>query len=192
MFVATDAVAKGHRGILSWDQMREMAKSGGAFAGHTDTHAYLLHKTAKETEAQWKARITEDIKKSFARIHEALGTVSTLFAYPYGEYNTAVKKIVIELGLTGFGQQSGPAWIGSDFGAVPRFALAAGYAEMDGFITKVNSLPLPVLSASPEDPVVFGNEPHPVLASDPFRRSIFQRRASPVFSAGGEPFLCIG
>lgn len=163
VFVATEAVDKGYREMLSWDQMRKMAESGGAFAGHTDTHAYLLHKTGKETEAQWKARITEDIKKSFARIHEELGTASTLFAYPYGEYNTAVKKIVTGLGLTGFGQQSGPAWSGSDFGIVPRFALAAGYAEMDGFITKVHSLPLPVLSASPEDPVVFGNDPRPAL-----------------------------
>ena len=128
-----------------------------------DTHAYLLHKIGNETEAKWKVRIKEDIKKSFSRIHEERGTTSTLFAYPYGEYNTAVKKIVTELGLTGFGQQSGPAWSGSDFGAVPRFALAAGYAEMDGFITKVHSLPLLVLSASPEDPVVSGNAPRPVL-----------------------------
>ena len=163
VFVATEAVDKGYREMLSWEQMREMAESGGAFAGHTDTHAYLLRKTGNETEPQWESRITEDIKKSFTRIHDELGTASTLFAYPYGEYNLSIKKIVTDLGLTGFGQQSGPAWNGIDFGVVPRFALAAGYAEMNGFIIKVNSLPLQVLSVSPEDPVVFGNDPHPVL-----------------------------
>ncbi|WP_022664911.1 polysaccharide deacetylase family protein [Desulfospira joergensenii] len=163
VFVATQAVDKNYKNMLSWDQMREMAGHGADFGPHTHTHLYLLKRLDRESEAQWATRIKADITRSVTRIQEEVGRVVPLFAYPFGEYNPAIKGMVTAMRLTGLGQQSGPVWTGSDFGAVPRFAMAAGYADMESFTTKVNSLPLPVTAVTPEDPVVSEENLKPVL-----------------------------
>lgn len=163
VFVATEGVDRGFASYLSWDQMREMTNNGAAFAGHSHTHSYLINRLAGESEKDWRERVTKDIRTSFARLKDEIGVESRLFAYPYGEYNIALKDIVTGMGLVGFGQQSGAVWPGSDFGALPRFPMSAGYAAMKEFIIKVNCLPLPVVSAEPDDPELPGDMLKPVL-----------------------------
>lgn len=163
VFVATEGVDRDFKSYMTWGQMREMAKKGVAFAGHSHTHSYLIHRHEGESKQQWRERVTKDILTSFERIEAEIGSGSRLFAYPYGEYNNELREIVGKLRLVGFGQQSGAVWTGSDFLALPRFPMAAGYADMDEFMTKVNSLPLPVVSAEPDDPELPEDVVRPVL-----------------------------
>jgi peptidoglycan/xylan/chitin deacetylase (PgdA/CDA1 family) len=154
VFVTTGGVDKGFTSYMTWSRMREMRQWGATFAGHSHSHGFLVRRRGGETEGQWARRVKEDIGLSIRRLKEELGSQSVLFAYPYGEYNAALKEIVLGLSLVGFGQQSGALWEGSDFAALPRFPMSAGYAGMAQFAEKVNSLPLPVLSATPEDPLL--------------------------------------
>jgi peptidoglycan/xylan/chitin deacetylase (PgdA/CDA1 family) len=163
VFVATEGVDRGFKSYMTWDQMREMATKGASFAGHGHTHSYLLRRLKGESEKDWRERVTRDIRTSFERIEDEIGAGSRLFAYPYGEYNNELREIVRGLGLVGLGQHSGAVWANSDFLALPRFPMAAGYAEMDEFRTKVNSLPLPVVSAEPDDPELSEGVVKPVL-----------------------------
>lgn len=163
IFVSTQAVDKGYKSHLTWDQIREMSQNGAHIAGHSHSHDHLPIQGENETAAQWRVRVTEDIRTAMARIQSETGMTTSFFAYPYGEYSLRLKQIVEKMGLTGLGQQSGPVWRGSDFGVVPRFAMAAGYAQMDEFVLKVNSLPLPVISASLEEPVITGEDKIPAL-----------------------------
>lgn len=104
-----------------------------------------------------------DILHAQERLRKELGQDSRLFAYPYGEYDERVKKLVAELGYIGFGQQSGPLWKGDDWEALPRFPMSGRYADLKEFAVRALSLPLPVVSAQPDDPVLPISEARPVL-----------------------------
>ncbi len=161
VFVPTEGVGRGS--YMTWEQMKEMQRFGASFAGHSHSHDYLIRHLPGETESEWKARVVKDIQLSRNLLKEKLGNESLLFAYPYGEYNANLKEIIKEMNLTAFGQHSGPAWTGSDFAALPRFAMAGQFAENEQFITKIRSLPLPVISAEPEGPVLGDGITKPVL-----------------------------
>ena len=163
VFVPTEGVEKGIKSYLTWEQMREMQGAGAVFVSHSHSHDYLIRRYPGESEDAWISRVTNDIKKSLNLLKEKLGSASKLFAYPYGEYNVALKQIIRSLRLTGIGQHSGAIWHGSDFAVLTRFPMAGHYAEMDQFITKVRSMPLPVISVEPGGPVLPRDILKPVL-----------------------------
>ncbi|MFQ5509916.1 MAG: polysaccharide deacetylase family protein [Leptospirillia bacterium] len=159
VFVSTDAVDQGLAAYLSWEQMRDMRGHGVDFANHSASHDYLVRRNAGEDEAAWRARIAADIARATERITEELGPPPPLFAYPYGEYREALKDVVREAGLTGFGQHSGPIGPRSDFLALPRFPMSETYGGINDFRLKVATLPLPVTHHAPSDPMWEGGPP---------------------------------
>lgn len=154
VFVSTKAVDDGHKSHLSWDQIREMHAAGIDFQNHGHAHAHLVRMQDGEHPDDWEQRVAVDIQSAQNRLSAEIGVTPTLFAYPYGEYNGALRDIVGSMGLTAFGQQSGPVWRAADFTALPRFPMASFYARMRTFPNKVNSLPLPITGAFPLEPVV--------------------------------------
>ncbi|MGD2160805.1 MAG: polysaccharide deacetylase family protein [Gammaproteobacteria bacterium] len=163
VFVNTEAVDQGIPSYMSWDQIRELARQGVTFENHGHGHIHMIRKHRGESDENWRQRIIRDIKTAQQRLTEETGVAPRLFAHPYGEYSPATLEIISNMGLGGFGQQSGPAWPGADIRALPRFPMAATYAEMQSFITKVNSLPLPLVAVEPADPVVPLGLVRPVL-----------------------------
>ncbi len=154
VFVNTEGVDKGIAAYMTWDQMRELSKQGVMFENHGHGHIHMIRKTRNESDADWRQRVVNDISMAQRRIREEIGIAPRLFAHPYGEYDPATLKILNQMRLTGFGQQSGPAWPGADLAVLPRFPMAANYAGMQSFTVKVNTLPLPVAFAEPTDPLV--------------------------------------
>ena len=163
VFVNTEAIDNREAAYMTWDQMRELAARGVAFENHGHSHIHMIRRRENENAGAWRQRIIDDISTAQRRIRQELGIAPRLFAHPYGEYSPETLDIIRELGLTGFGQQSGPAWPGADFGALPRFPMAADYARMASFVTKVNSLPMPVVAVEPADPLVPLQQPRPRL-----------------------------
>jgi poly-beta-1,6-N-acetyl-D-glucosamine N-deacetylase len=163
IFVSTEAVDKGFKGFLTWSQIKEMSKNGASIGLHTHTHPYLVREQTKMTFNRWKKWAREEIDTSHQRIKKELGVNVALFAYPYGEFNLALKEIVAELGLIGVGQHSGVIWSNSDFLALPRFPVSGKYADITGFSLKLNALPLPIISVEPAEPIVFGKDKRPKL-----------------------------
>jgi len=163
VFVGTEAVDQGLAGFLDWDQLREMHAHRISFQNHSHSHDHLIRRQEDETADDWEQRVAADIQTAQNRLREELGSSPTLFSYPYGEYNQALKQTVSSMGLIGFGQHSGPLWRQADFTAMPRFALASFHARMRSFAKKVSSLPLPITGAFPEDPVVPLDEWRPAL-----------------------------
>jgi peptidoglycan/xylan/chitin deacetylase (PgdA/CDA1 family) len=153
VFVSSRSVDLKQKPYMSWDQMREMSKYGVSFENHGHGHIHMIRKKSGESDQDWLLRVRKDIEIAQQRITREIGVAPTLFAYPYGEYNPQLIDMVTSMELTGFGQQSGPAWPDANFGALPRFPMAAQYANLDGFKTKVNTLPLPVVRAVPDDPL---------------------------------------
>lgn len=159
VFVATDALDKGYSSTMSWRQLREMLEHGADVGNHSATHEFLIMQKSHETLLQWQQRVRADILQAQSRIKQELGIDATLFAYPYGEYSSALQGIIEGLGLIAFGQHSGAMGLWSDRRALPRFPINERYADLAGFRDKVYSLALPVKSISPVDPLISVNNP---------------------------------
>lgn len=150
IFVTTRLVGSSDD-FISWDELREAAAQGATIANHTVSHPHLVRRLENESEADWQQRIRQEISEAETAIGEHMGHWTKLLAYPYGEYDSRVEKIVRDLGLVGFGQQSGAFDHNADWQALPRFAFGGPYGAMPGFIDKVNSLPMPLLEATVTD-----------------------------------------
>jgi biofilm PGA synthesis lipoprotein PgaB len=159
VFVATDPVDQGLPDYMTWDQMREMAAGGATFANHGASHDSFIERPAGEDDAIWLARVRADVEKGWRRLRDELDPVPGVFAYPYGEYDTAVAGTLRDMGYVAFGQQSGAVGQRSDLRALPRFPMAEAFGGLSEFRTKVASLPLPVVTVEPWDPVVSTRRP---------------------------------
>jgi len=145
LFVATDPIDQGHRGFMTWDQLREMQASGNVSIGnHGDDHGHMAGQTVGKNR--------QSLARATRRFEEELGFAPQIFAYPFGEFGNALKESVKEQGfLAAFGQQSGAIGPQSDMFALPRYPINETYGDMDRFTLAVNSLPLPVRDISPQD-----------------------------------------
>lgn len=152
LFVATGAVDRQVQGYMSWDQIRELHDAGVTIGSQTNSHPHMpmLDKASAERE----------LIESNQRFVDEIGDKPALFAYPYGEYSLAARKIVVETGFTAaFGQHSGVAYAGMDLFTLPRFALNERYGGIDRFRLIANALPLPVSDVLPKDPLLGENPP---------------------------------
>ena len=77
--------------LLNWEMVREMARKGINFGAHTENHVVLPleNESVMETE----------IAGSKKQLETQLGSKVISFAYPNGEYNTAVKNLVAQAGF---------------------------------------------------------------------------------------------
>ncbi len=153
LFVATDAVDQRQARIMSWDDIRSLADAGVTIANHSSSHGHL-----------WRADLAQarrDIEGAQTRFQAELGFKPRLFAYPYGEYNLALRGLVEELGFeVAFAQNSGVVSKGADFFALPRFSLNEVYSDIKRFRLIIDTLPIPARDLTPADPILRQNPPH--------------------------------
>ena len=77
--------------VLSWDQVREMAKCGVSFGSHTANHPILTAVDPDEAE--------REVRDSKRRIESELGRPVTAFCYPSGAYSNHLAQIVSRSGF---------------------------------------------------------------------------------------------
>ena len=152
LFVSTDPVDAGAHGIMSWDQIRDLADAGVTIGHHSAAHGHMAGRDPADNGA--------DIAKATRRFRDELGRVPELFAYPFGEFSRGVKDLVAEAGFTAaFGQHSGVAHDAEDLFALPRFALNEAYGDLDRFKLISSALALPVTDFTPSDSLLGPNPP---------------------------------
>lgn len=154
LFVSTDRVDRETPRYMTWSQLRELAASPLVTIGsQTASHLHMA--------AQTPERNREDILRSNARFERELGSRPLLFAYPYGEFSLAVRNLIEAEGFgAAFGQHSGALGQASDPYRLPRFALNEAYGTPERFALVVETLPLPALDITPDDPLI-GPENNP-------------------------------
>jgi len=158
LFVNTASV--GQRDYLTWEQLQGLMAEGIEIGNHSHRHDHLVNRRPGETEAAWERRIRDDLTTAQQLLTKHLGQKPDLLAYPYGEYDPAVQRIVRELGFrAAVGQQSGVVTPLSDRFALPRFPMGGPFVALSGFREKLLMHALPVIAVEPESPV--WSEPTP-------------------------------
>ncbi|MBC7327961.1 polysaccharide deacetylase family protein [bacterium] len=77
--------------MLSWEEVREMSENGIEFGAHSLTHPILTNMPLKDAR--------EEIVLSKRQIEENLGNPPLAFAYPNGDFNEEIVRIVREAGF---------------------------------------------------------------------------------------------
>ena len=153
IFVSTDTADQATPQDMSWNDLRRLQKRKYISLGVMPAaYAHMTTLSAKENEAL--------MNKAVTRFREELGASPTLFAWPYGEFSTALKNIADKYSFAAaFGQQSGVVYSGSDFLALPRFLMTDDYGDIDRFRMTASANPLPVSDLVPTDTVLDANPP---------------------------------
>jgi poly-beta-1,6-N-acetyl-D-glucosamine N-deacetylase len=153
LFVSTDPIDNNQRGYISWDQIREMADEGVIIANHMVYHPHMVDAKPGESNEQRLQRLREELLYAQERIRAETGQDHKIIAYPYGEYDDDITAMIEELGFVALAQNSGAVGYYSDFTALPRYPLAASFADINSARDKLNSLAFQVLHHEPRSPI---------------------------------------
>jgi len=88
-FVFTNPI--GHRGFLTWDNLRTMLKAGMVIGDHTRSHPFL-------TKITDPAKLWNEIDGSKLLLEKTLGITVNEFAYPFGQHDATTTALVEEAG----------------------------------------------------------------------------------------------
>lgn len=148
VFINTQPHDERWKEFASWQQLREMAAFGATIANHTVRHDHLVRRQAGESERQWRQRIKEEVTQADKRIKDEIGQSQRLLAYPFGEYDLQLEKLLRSMDYTAFGQHSGPLDTIHSRQALPRFPFGGNYGEIKDFALKAATLPMPLDSVA--------------------------------------------
>ncbi len=87
LYVYVEATERHFHDFMSWDQIKEVMPYG-EIGLHSWGHDHMTHLTDEQ--------MREDTRKALDMIEKRLGVRPTTYAYPYGEYNEELQKIVKE------------------------------------------------------------------------------------------------
>lgn len=158
LFVNADTI--GNIGFMTLQQLQELASTGLAtIANHSAGHGHLA-KTPNEEAKQWQERINQSLDSAQTLLEKEFGKAPPMFAYPYGEFDSALEQQIDQRGWLAFGQQSGPVGATSSRTRLPRFPMANAYGQLQGLENKSLSKALPVAAEDLPDGIVSTNPPH--------------------------------
>jgi peptidoglycan/xylan/chitin deacetylase (PgdA/CDA1 family) len=163
VFVNTDAVGGGS--YMDWNELRKLdGKSNIEIGNHSARHPYYVSLDEEYGSDAWAEQVREDISTAQQAFETHLGYSPELFAYPYGEFSPALKKIVADMGFrAAFGQQSGPVGDESDLFALARFPMGGNYVSMERLRSSLSMHPLDIEIIRPDTPFVASEDEAPQL-----------------------------
>jgi len=165
LFVATDAVDAGYKGILSWDEIRRLKSEGVEIGHHGAGHIHMVDAGMEASR--------RDVEKASRRFESELGEVPDIFAFPYGEYSRDLADMIEEMGFRGaLAQYSSVAAEQEGLFSLPRFPINERYGDIQDFRLKVNAMALPVKDIVPRDPVIEAGESNPPAFGYTMRRAV--------------------
>lgn len=167
LFLSTEPINNNQANYMSWDQVREMSDAGTLIGNHLIDHPYMLQRSPEEDEQQWMQGLRRQLLQAEETIAAETGQSHRFLAYPYGEFDPAIKNLLAEEGFVGLAQNSGAIGPESDFLALPRFPLASIYSRLDTASTKFATLSFKVTQIEPESPVTSSRSPRVTLKFEP-------------------------
>lgn len=163
VFISTQPIDDRQANFMTWAQIREMADTGVVIANHMVYHPYMLDRLQEESDDAWINRLRAELLSAEERIQANTGESFKYLAYPYGEFDLQIKRMLEQEGFTGIAQNSGAMGFYSDFLALPRYPLGSIYANLETAKIKFDSLAFHVIEQKPENPVTSSTSPGATL-----------------------------
>ena len=153
LFVNTSTIHENNKNYLNWDQIRELVNEGVSIGAHSHSHYHMSDLSIDE--------VKDEIEISNNIFLRELGSIPSLFAYPYGETNKEIINLLKEYKFkVAFGQHSGVINETSNLYYLPRFSLNERYAEIDRVKFAANAKGLGVYDFIPTDTTLSENPPY--------------------------------
>ena len=153
LFVNTSTIHENNKNYLNWDQIRELVNEGVSIGAHSHSHYHMSDLSIDE--------VKDEIEISNNIFLRELGSIPSLFAYPYGETNEEIINLLKDYKFkVAFGQHSGVINETSNLYYLPRFSLNERYAEIDRVKFAANAKGLGVYDFIPTDPTLSENPPY--------------------------------
>ncbi len=115
-FIITSSVGSG---MMSWEQIHELADQGNSIASHTVTHPDLSTLSSKQLETEL-AQSKKDLESNIGKSVDAL-------CFPSGSYNDKTLEIMLHLGYKlGFTTKSGKVHLGDNPLTLKRIRIPGG------------------------------------------------------------------
>jgi peptidoglycan/xylan/chitin deacetylase (PgdA/CDA1 family) len=144
---------------MTWEQLAELAKADKVtIANHSVDHSHMARKPG-EADSDWAKRVVHNLDDAQAQLRTELGTDTPMFAYPYGEYDTALEALIAKRGWYGYGQHSGAIGENSSPTRLPRFPMANAYGQLGSLHDKLKSKAFPVNADTLPDGILTENPP---------------------------------
>lgn len=154
LFVNTETIGSGD--YLDWNELKELLDYGIEIGNHSHSHDYFLNLPEGSREDIFR----DDVAKAQNLFRNRFNYNCTVFAYPFGEYDSAMKEVIRDLGFKGAAaQNSGVISPYSDPFSLPRFPMTDSYGQLSSFIEKVNMNALPVVEIFPAGTIPENNPP---------------------------------
>lgn len=163
VFISPKPIKDHYPDTMGWHTLQEMTRHGGRIFNHSESHNHLIYTAPQETDAQWQMRTREDIQSAQTSIESYFPGTPKILAYPYGEYNNALKALLTSMGYTGIGQQSGPLHSSSDLLALPRYPASGVYSDLNSLREKLRTTGFHVLAELPQQTVISHEQERPEL-----------------------------
>lgn len=152
LFVNTSVISNNNKNYLNWDEIRFLMNDGVTIGAHSHSHEHLPEMSFDEIKNE-----IETSNKIFLR---ELGKIPNLFAYPYGEADNRIIKLLKDYKYkVAFGQHSGVINETSNLYYLPRFSLNEKYGNIDRVKFAANTKGLGIYDFIPSDPHIFDNPP---------------------------------
>lgn len=97
LFIYTDFVGVS-KNAITWDQLREVKKSGFEIGAHTMSHCDLTRQNKGEDTQAYMSRIEKELGMSKQIIDKKLNQNTVFLAFPYGRYDQRVLDMCKRLG----------------------------------------------------------------------------------------------
>ena len=105
--------------LMSWEEIKSLQAIGIEFGAHS-----CIHRKMTEMEP---AELEDDTRRSRAILEEGLGVPVPTLAYPYGDQNESVRRVVGEAGTgAAVTTEPGISKLGDDLLRLPRIEVAWG------------------------------------------------------------------
>jgi len=154
LFVNTETIGSGD--YLDWKELKELLDYGIEIGNHTHSHDYFLNLPEGNRDVIFR----DDVNRAQDLFRNRFNYNCTVFAYPFGEYDSAMKEVIRDLGFQGAAaQNSGVISPYSDPFSLPRFPMTDRYGQLNSFIEKVNMNALPVVEIFPAGTIPENNPP---------------------------------
>ena len=119
--------------LMDWEHIRNAASQNIIFGGHTHTHARLQESNAKD-----------EMRRSRDELEQKLGVQSTLFAYPYGHVDKAVRDAAASIFTHACGTELGYVHDDYDTFCLPRIDAYYASEQLPNLMTQEGKLYLKV------------------------------------------------